>query len=96
MHYADRIQPIVAERLKTLASTGISVSAAERLEVIKAITRDLYEGESEEVKKEVAKKMEEYRKASLSERTEEGVARTPQEYQKSVRHFLNAIHSTNL
>lgn len=82
LHYAERIQPAVAERLKTLASSNVSVSAAERLEIIKKITRDLYDDESEEIKREVSVKMEEFRKASLAEPTEEETVRTPQDYQK--------------
>ena len=82
MHYAERIQPVVAERLKVLASAGVAVTAAERLEVVKTATRDVFEDESEEVKAEIAKKVVAAQKVAIKDDDQEGRVRTPQEYQE--------------
>lgn len=85
MYYAERIQPVVAERLKSLASTGVAVTASARLDIIKNITRDIFEDESEEVKMEIEKQIAAAQpQASSSTDKVEGAIRSPNEYQKSV------------
>ena len=81
IHYADRIQPVVAERLKTLASTGLVLNPAERLDVVKSIMRDLFEDETEEVKAEVTARMAAAQTVPIDD-DQEGRTRTPQDYQK--------------
>jgi hypothetical protein len=56
LHYTERIKPVVTERLSTLVTIG-KVTRAERLEVIKSVTRDIYEDETEEVKADIAVKV---------------------------------------
>ena len=83
MHYEDRIRPVVTERLKALAASGTAVSPAERLEVVKTITRDLYEDESEEVKAQIVAQMAAAQEAVIDGDHEEK-PRTPQDYQEWV------------
>jgi hypothetical protein len=82
MHYEDRIRPAVAERLKTLAASGLAVNAAERLEVVKSITRDVFEDESEEVKARIAAEVA-AQQGPIGGGEQERI-RTPQDYQEWV------------
>lgn len=82
LYYTDRIQPVVAERLKALKSIGAQVNAADRLDIVKKITRDLFEDESDDIKMEVATRVAEAQKMALSEEQEEEAVRTAQQYQE--------------
>jgi hypothetical protein len=77
LYYSDRILPAVKERVK--AESGVSRSS---IAMIRKVTKQLFEGEDDEVKAEVAAKMAIAQELSLDEETEENVPRTPQQFQE--------------
>jgi len=66
--------------------TGV-LSKGDRLSLIKRLTRETYEGESDDVKAEVARRIEE-RATPEEEHQPTSEIRTPAEYQRYVYHVL--------
>jgi hypothetical protein len=77
LYYKDRISAGVAERIKTLGQ-----GRPPTIKVIREVTKELYEGEEDEIKMAVATRMA----AAQVEAAEVGAAeeppRTPQQYQE--------------
>lgn len=87
MHYKERVQPIVRERLEIIKeiakAEGSTISHKDVLEVVKSATRYVYDDESDEVKAEVAVRIKETEEARTSAiQDQDKRTRTPQQYQE--------------
>ena len=77
LYYSDRVGPAVTERLKMDGGNGRS-----RIAVIREVTKELYQGEDDEVKAAVDARALTLREASLNENAQESAIRTPQQLQE--------------
>jgi len=73
--------------------TGV-LSKGDRLSLIKRLTRETYEGESDDVKAEIARQIEEHATPEAEHQLPSGTDRTPAEYQRYVYQDLSAIQLT--
>ena len=70
LYYPDRVAPAVADRIKVLGGRSIHT--------IREVTKEMYEGEDDEIKAAVAAKMEATAKVTMDDNdNNDGDARTP-------------------
>jgi hypothetical protein len=77
LFYDEKIKSIVEEVENELGS--MELSKGEKLNLRKRITRDLYEGEDDDVKELVAAKLKERAKV-MEDQKNDDVDRTPEQY----------------
>lgn len=77
LYYDDRIAPAVEHRMKACGEKG-----SHSIHMIREVTRELYEGEDDEIKAAVKAKMASIEDASADDDPDDGSPspRTPQQY----------------
>jgi hypothetical protein len=79
LYYDDRIAPAVGDRIKACGKDG-----SHSIQMIREVTRELYEGEEDEIKAAVRAKMASVGDASAEDDPDDDSPspRTPQQYHK--------------